>query len=454
MSVTPPLADPSGGPSTTAAAGHGPRRWIGLAAAVVLCIGGVVYAVEDRGESPPTTIGNPRRSQAPSAAQVAEAARRTAIDGILVRRAAAVEKADEKAFLQDIDPSEVGLIRAQRVLFANLVEMGFRRLEYEQAEERFDQVVIKNHGPTAYLVRVVMRYQIADVDAVPVATELGYTFVRRGSEWYLVDDNDLDLDLGPSAHREPWDLGRIEVHRGPRVLVVVEKGDTKRARNIVDESAEALAEVKAYWPMPWSGTVLVVALDETEVRDARFADEDIESAASATSTFAEMPGEVTAEGKIGGAYVVVNPAERDRVDEILLSHEFTHIATARLGGYEPLWLAEGVAEYVSWRGVEAISGPEEVREWESDVITEALPGLQSLPTDAGFYEKTGDVYGVSWLAVRFLMKEVGIAKVADLYTAIAKDGVDQASRDRILTAQTGYTEATLWNALKQYEPPR
>lgn len=454
MSVTPPLADPSGGPSTTAAAGHGPRRWIGLAAAVVLCIGGVVYAVEDRGESPRTTIGNPRRSPAPSAAQVAEAARRTAIDGILARRAAAVEKGDEEAFLQDIDPSEVGMIRAQRVLFANLVEMGFRRLEYEQAEERFDQVVIKNHGPTAYLVRVVMRYQIADVDAVPVATELGYTFARRGNKWYLVDDNDLDLDLGPSAHREPWDLGRIEVHRGSRVLVVVEKGDTKRARNIVDESAEALAEVKAYWPMPWSGTVLVVALDETEVRDARFADEDIESAASATSTFAEMPGEVTAEGKIGGAYVVVNPAERDRVDEILLSHEFTHIATARLGGYEPLWLAEGVAEYVSWRGVEAVSGPEEVREWEADVITEALPGLQSLPTDAGFYEKTGDVYGVSWLAVRFLMKEVGIAKVADLYTAIAKDGVDQASRDRILTAQTGYTEATLWNALKQYEPPR
>lgn len=448
------MADPSGGPTTTAAAAHGPRRWIGLAAAVALCIGGVVYAVEDRGEIPRATTGNPRRSQAPSAAQLAEAARRTAIDDILARRAAAVERGDEKAFLQDIDPSEVGLRRAQQILFANLVEMGFRRLEYQQAEERFDQVVIKNHGPTAYLVRVVMRYQISGVDAVPVATELGYTFARRANKWYLVDDNDLDLDLGPSAHREAWDLGRIEVHRGPRVLVVVEKGDTKRARNIVDESAEALDEVKAYWPMTWTGTVLVVALDETEVRDARFADEDIESAASATSTFAEMPGEVTAEGKIGGAYVVVNPAERDRVDEILLSHEFTHIATARLGGYEPLWLAEGVAEYVSWRGVEAVSGPEEVRKWESDVITEALPGLQALPTDAGFYDKTGDVYGVSWLAVRFLMKEVGIEKVAELYTAIAKDGVDQASRDRILTAQTGYTEATLWLALKKYEPPR
>ncbi|MFC0625416.1 hypothetical protein [Kribbella deserti] len=454
MSVKPPMADTSGGPSKTTTAAHGPRRWIGLVAAVALAGGGVVYAVHDRGDAPPTTTATQRRTQAPSAAQLAETARRTAIDAILARRAAAVQRGDEKAFLQDIDPSEVGLRRAQQTLFANLVELGFRRLEYLQAEERFDQVVIKNHGPSAYLVRIVMRYQIADVDAVPVSTELGYTFARRANRWYLVDDNDLDLDLGPSAHREPWDLGRIEVHRGPRVRVVVEKGDTKRARLIVAEAKEALAEVGKYWPLPWTGTVLVVALDETEVRDARFADEDIESAASATSTFAEMPGEVTAEGKIGGAYVVVNPAERDRVDEILLSHEFTHVATARLGGYEPLWLAEGAAEYVSWSGVEAVSGPNEVLEWEADVIRDAMPALQSLPTDAGFYDKSGDVYGVSWLAVRFLIKEVGIEKVAQLYTEIARDGINQISRDRILTAQTGYTEASLWLALKKYQPER
>ena len=129
--------------------------------------------------------------------------------------------------------------------------------------------------------------------------------------------------------------------------------------------------MSTYWPRKWRGSVFVIALDETEVRDARFADEDIESAASAGSTFSSLPGQDTADGTVAGAYIVINPNERDRVDEILLSHEITHVATADLGGYEPLWLAEGAAEYVSWRGIEAISGPGEVGKWEQEVIDDA-----------------------------------------------------------------------------------
>lgn len=270
----------------------------------------------------------------------------------------------------------------------------------------------------------------------------------------LTDDNDLDADLGPGAHREAWDLGRIEVQRGPRVLVVVEKGDTKRGRAIVAAATESLNEVTAYWPRRWNGAVFVIALDETDVRDARFADEDIESAASTGSTFSSLPGQDTADGTVAGGYIVVNPNERDRVDEILLSHEITHVATADLGGYEPLWLAEGAAEYVSWKGIEAISGPGEVSKWEQEVIDEALPQLSSLPSDAGFYQNSADVYGVSWLAVRYLVQRIGLDKVEDLYEDMAMNGTDQAARDRILMERTGLTEATLWTSLATYTPQR
>jgi hypothetical protein len=200
--------------------------------------------------------------------------------------------------------------------------------------------------------------------------------------------------------------------------------------------------------------VLIAALDDTEVRDARFADEDIESAASAGSTFTSLPGQDTADGTVGGAYIVVNPKERDRIDEILLSHEITHVATADLGGYEPLWLAEGAAEYVSWRGIEAVSGAGEVAKWEQEVIDQALPGLVALPSDLGFYQSNTDVYGVSWLAVRFLVREIGLTAVEDLYEDLARHGTDQANRDRILLTRTGYTEATLWISLKGYRPQR
>ncbi|MEV4265344.1 hypothetical protein [Kribbella sp. NPDC049584] len=439
----------------------GPRRWLGLVLAVAAVSGGVVYTVEQREQdarSHPAIVqtASPTAPKATKPSRIAAqiAARRLAVDSILLRRAQAVQTGNEALFLADVDPANKKLRAEQKILFANLVEIGFTELGYSQAEERFNPAVVRAHGGTTYLVRVLMRYQIPKVDFTPVTTELGYTFISRAGHWLLTDDNDLDADLGPGAHREAWDLGRIEVQRGPRVLAVVERGDTKRGRAIVAAATEGLNEVTAYWPRKWNGSVLVIALDETDVRDARFADEDIESAASTGSTFSSLPGQDTADGTVAGGYIVINPNERDRVDEILLSHEITHVATADLGGYEPLWLAEGAAEYVSWKGIEAISGPGEVAKWEQEVIDEALPQLSSLPSDAGFYQNSADVYGVSWLAVRFLVQRIGLAKVEDLYEDMARNGTDQAARDRILMERTGLTEATLWTSLATYKPRR
>ncbi|MEV6286856.1 hypothetical protein [Kribbella sp. NPDC051770] len=458
MSVSPPDAARPGAQAPPPR----PRRWLGLLVVVAVTCGGVVYAVEQREDDarnrPKVSVGPtapPNQSnKPPSKTAAAVAARRLAVDTVLLRRARAVRTGNEKLFLSDLDPADTKLRQEQRTLFANLVEIGFTEVGFSQAEERFDQEVVREHGASTYLVRVLMRYQIPKVDHDPVTTELGYTFVSRGGRWVITDDDDLDDELGPTAHREPWDLGRIEVRRGPRVLVIVEKGDTERAKAIVAEANEALGQVSAYWPRRWRGSVLIAALDDTEVRDARFADEDIESAASAGSTFTSLPGQDTADGTVGGAYIVVNPKERDRIDEILLSHEITHVATADLGGYEPLWLAEGVAEYVSWRGIEAVSGPGEVAKWEQEVVDQALPGLNALPTDLGFYQSNADVYGVSWLAVRFLVREIGVKAVEELYEDLARHGTDQANRDRILLTRTGYTEATLWMSLKDYRPQR
>jgi hypothetical protein len=442
----------------TAAAPTEPRRWSGLLVVVMLVIGAVAYAVEDRQRDAlsrsTAPVSSSHRAEPTSAAAGAAAARRVAIDTILLRRARAVRTGNQKLFLQDVDSANPRLVREQKVLFANLVEIGFGEIGYSQAEERFDQTVARAHSASTYLVRVLMRYQIPAVDLTPVTTELGYTFISRNRRWLLTDDDDLDKDLGPGAHQEPWDLGRIEVHRGPRVLVVVEKGDTRRARTIATEATEAVAQVTAYWPRRWRGSVLIAALDETEVRDARFADEDEESAASAGPTFSSLPGQDTAEGMVAGAYIVINPEQRDEVDEILLSHEVTHVALADLGGYEPLWLAEGAAEYVSWRGIEAVSGPGEVAKWEQEVVDASLPALTALPSDAGFYDNTADVYGVSWLAVRYLVRTIGLGQVAELYEDLARNGTDQAARDRIMLTRTGFTEASLFLSLTDYHPQR
>lgn len=437
-------------------AASGLRRWGGLLAALTLVCGAVGMAVADRQDAERADLG---RVAPPSAlpgpvqpADVDDAARGEAIDAILARRSTAVMTVDERMFLADVDPSKTALLAGQRRLFANLVDLGLTSLHYEQRQAQFDQAVINRHGPTAYLVRVWMTYEIKGIDAEPVKTELGYTYALHDGHWMLVDDDDLDVGLVAGGHREPWDLSRLEIHRSQRLMVLVDKGQTSFARTVVREATEALATVDKYWPQSWHGSVLISATNQARVRGADFTGTDTESSASATGTFRSLPGEENSDGVFSGAYVVINPAEHKNVDEIMLSHEFTHVAVARLGGYEPLWLAEGVAEYVSWKGVEEISGTDDVAEWETDVQRNALPRLKALPADDGFYDSQEDVYGISWLAVRCLVRKIGVDKVVALYEDIAADGFTDFARAEAMQTNAGLTEPQLFAALKTYQP--
>ncbi len=405
------------------------RRWGGLIAAVLLVCGGVGVAVRDRERAEQAQAAR----TAVSSAEIDLEQRADAVDSILARRSAAVMAVDEEMFVADVDPTAKGLVARQKLLFANLVNVGLAELTYQRRDAQFDQAVVDRHGPTAYLVRVWMTYRIKGIDPVPVKTELGYTFVRRGTRWVLVDDDDLDAE---------------------RVLVLVDRGRTGLGQTLVDEAEEALANVNKFWPRPWSRAVLVIAVKDPRVRGADFTGNDSDSAASSTGTYSTLPGEVTKDGTFAGAYVVINPKQFAQADEIVLSHEFTHVATARLGGYEPLWLAEGTAEYVTWKGIEEISGPDEVAQWESDVQRQALPRMTALPPDEGFYDTGEDVYGVSWLAVRYLVRDLGIDKVATLYEHLAKDGWNPQERAGDMHLYAGLSEADLFDALKTYDPSR
>lgn len=435
----------------------GLRRWGTLLTAAVVMAGAVGYAVRDREQAGPVGTGG-IATVTPSAqvqpADVDVNARSQAIDAFLAQRAAAITLVDEQSFLAGVDPTATQLVAAQQMLFANLVDLGLEYLRYDRRQDQFDQAMLERYGPTAYSVRIAMTYQIKGIDSEPVRTELCYTFAERNGTWLLVDDTAFDAGLTPGAHREPWDLSRLEIHRAPRLMVLVDKGQTEFGRSVRAAAEQALALVDKYWPGGWHGSVLVSATNQERVRGADFTTTDHDSSASATGTYRSLPGDVTKEGVFAGAYVVVNPAEHKNVDDVLLSHEFTHVATAALGGFEPLWLAEGVAEYVSWKGVEEVSGPDDIANWEADVQRNALPKMTSLPADTGFYTSQEDVYGVSWLAVRFLMRRIGVRKLVEMYTVMARDGWNDAARALAMRTYAGLTEQQLFTALKSYRPVR
>lgn len=422
------------------------RRWLVRAVVVVtatsVLAGAGWFAF---GRAPLLDVsGVSRRALDPAA----EAERKTgaAVDVILQRRARAVLTGDQAAFLQDLDPSNAALRRRHIQLFQNLRTLGFRAIAYHRAEVWLNDKA----GPDSTAFRVVMRYQLAGPGHVPTVTELGYTFAPKAGRWLLVDDDDLDADLD-DAHRQPWDFGPIQVVRRPGVFVIVSAGDGAFGRKVAADSLIALAEVRKVWQSRLQPTVIVVAMKEQAALVRSWELPGHEIAAIAMHLIDNTVPTDRTTGKVVGGWVVVNPKERKDVDTGLLAHEFTHVGAVWLGGGAPLWLVEGLAEYVRYQVVADRSRgwAMGVEEYRDEIRADSLGQLKVLPIDGVFHGDFGeDTYGVSWLAAEHLVKAVGVRKVTDFYVEVAKLNGDPALREQLLQKHTGFTEQKLVAALR------
>lgn len=382
-------------------------------------------------------------ASSPTAVQVDPAAQVAAVDAILQRRATAVLQHDEDQFLADVDPYSKELRTKQKTLFENLVQFGFGKLTYRQGDPQFDQTVVDKYGPTAYLVSAVMEYQIDGIDELPVQTPLGYTFVRRDGRYVLADDTHLDTGQLDGPNQEAWDTGPVLVRRGPRTLVAVEQGQTELAKTILADAQVAVKAVNRWWLPGWQGGALVIALDDTKVRAADF------NAPRWKDTPAVATPVHRADAGLGGSYVVVNPRDRGQLDARLLAHEFTHVATAPDGSSAPLWLVEGMAEYVSHLPMDG-EPPVDLGKYRDQVRSKYLNKAKSLPADKEFFGPTKDSsYAIGWYAVDYLVRKYGLIQVVGLHQAMAWQVNSQGRRDSVLTAQFGRTEAQIFADLKR-----
>ena len=237
--------------------------------------------------------------------------------------------------------------------------------------------------------------------------------------------------------------------RAARVLVVVEKGEQALARRLSGIATSAVRAVSKSWPGGWTGSGVVIALDDKVVRGADYTvPKNAEDAiAMATWVYRTLPGEVTDSGERADSYVVINPHNRSRVDARILAHEFTHVATASYGPYAPRWLVEGAATYVeflSMDGAQDLALPK----YRQEVRTKFLAKAKSLPSDEIFFQRPASSYPLSWLAVDYLFDRFGGTEVATLYLELAALGSSQAERDRIMIEHVGLTETALFRALR------
>ena len=419
-----------------------PKRLLAGVAALALAASGAVVAVRFRdGEAPPgdsavAAVATRPTSPAPGElAPAEELARKQAIDALLARRSAAVLKGDVRGFLASVDPKQAELVARERLLFVNLRKFGFSSLKYFTADA-FRPVpgLVAKFGPTTFSTRVMMRYQLVGLDPQPVQTDLGYTFVQRGTAWVLVDDTGTDENLSRDGHQQPWDFDEVQVVRRGTVVVVVDKKEASLGTKVAQVAEKAVKSVRKHWARPWNGAVLLVAMPQERVMStiwtAGTGDGWTIAAKAVTLYQGEQLGKPV--GPPIGSRIVVNPALRKRLDKDLLVHEMTHVATATLGIYTPIWMVEGMAEYVRCRSIE--DDPHwSVDPYRKRVKSAYLPKLTALPDTTVFDANADRAYGTSWWIVEYLANKLGEKKLATLYTDMSQHGESVLKKDTGLT---------------------
>jgi hypothetical protein len=401
-----------------------------LVALLLVALSGASLSACSTDDEPPPASA-PTRSPAPR--DVAREVTRA-----LDHRAAAVRRHDAAAFEAGLAPRPV-LARQQRTYFANLAQLPLARFRYEA-----DPASLVRDGD-GYWVGVRLLMQIDGYDALPVAAADRFRFVpaRHGPDRMLLASvTHVTWEREHHVQQQPWDLGPIEVRTGAGVLGIFDPQSVADAPALLASVQSGMSTVAAEVPYEWSRSVVVYALadpayldtlqglpgDPTRLDGVAFPVPAAQSGRPAATRFLLSPSML---GRPGAA--------RDR----LVRHELTHVAVGEHDDGAPVWLAEGIAEWVSVRPV----APQD-RVISGEAVAAARRGLTGLPSDGTFNDTSSRAnYAVSWWACERLARGGGSEVLFDLLDAYERrDVTGRAARDRVLRARTGMDEAALARA--------
>jgi hypothetical protein len=428
------------------------RLIAGIAALAVVSTAGFVVAT--RGNDGAHSNGSTAAAVEATSAVASDAEKaiwKRQLNVLLAQRAIAVLKGDQKGFLAAVDPKQPALVTEQRTLFTNLRKFAFTKLNYFVESERPVAALAEKYGRATFTARLMMRYQLTGLDTKPVQTDLGYTFTQRDGRWVLVSDTTIDSALSRDGHQQPWDFGEISVTRRDKVVVVVEKAEASLGAQIAKSSEGAVEAVRRHWPRPWNGAVMVVAMREPRVMSLLWTSgrgDGWTIAAKAVSLHDGEPFRLKTTAPVG-ARIVVNPAFRKRTDEDLLVHEMTHVATASLNHLTPIWLVEGLAEYVRCRSIE--DDPHwTVDPYRKRVRTKYLPSMKALPTTVDFDTDSDRAYGLSWWATEYVASAKGAKVLSALYADLSAHNTTPGAYASIIKKHTGKSPAALATAARNW----
>jgi hypothetical protein len=358
----------------------------------------------------------------------------TELIALLQRREAAALDGEAAAFLRTVSNRSVRDLEQQRVLAGNLSEVGFSRWTHTLGPEvEGDDITARRLkdrlGQDALVVRVDLAYRVRGYDLRTVESERVMAFVEDGGTWKV----GADVDTG--AFRSPWDVTPVTAYRGESALVL--NASTSVSGSELQRISDAAVEsVNSFWGRDWDRRVVVIVPASQKQLGTllrREADRYDNLSAVATS---ELSGDSLA----GAANRVwVNPGTWGRVTpvgrQIVLRHEITHVATgAAVPSAFPIWLEEGLAEYIGYRG-SGVASSIVAQDLFEEVRSGEVPA--DLPDREGFGPTSPDLslaYQGSWWAMRVIEARGGSEAVLGVYRA-ALDAPDPETADEFALQQ-------------------
>ncbi|ANH39948.1 hypothetical protein I601_3542 [Nocardioides dokdonensis FR1436] len=361
-------------------------------------------------ESDDPSGAKPTSSATAAPREVVSSIRRT-----LALRQSGVRRQDRGRFERSLLPGRPALQVQQSDYFDNLTQLPLEVFEYDFDPRDLLRV------EDSYWVVVEVHLQLAGYDSVPVVARDRYLFEPGGgpkSRLRLASVTDEAWEARNRVVSQPWDSGAIQVRQAAGVLGIFDDASAGAAYGLLDSAQRAISDVSAVVPFDWSHQVVLYALSGAggfaSVGDLPGGDPTaLDAVAVPVAADPRDPGAGVASTRVVLNPRIVETADAPRTDpegrkrDRLVRHEVAHVAVGELDDDAPVWLAEGLAEWVSVRPL----APED-RALPEAALAAARAALAAgrvaMPSDEAFNAdgSTGH-YGLSWWAVEYLANSFG-----------------------------------------------
>ncbi len=360
---------------------------------------------------------------------------------VLDRRAAAVRDGSERAFVATEVPVSVaaGERAAARTEFENLRTVPLADWSY--------RVTGFHRSGDRATADAELHYRIAGHDKAPIVTARTLSLIRSDGRWYVSDDRPAK-----DSSQQLWEQGAVLAVRGERSLVLGVGQSRDALRGYAELADRAVPAVREAWGGDWSGRVVVLVPKSLEGMAGLLG----APASGYRGIAAVTTGEAGGAAKAPADRIIVNPEAYGVLGafgrQVVLTHETTHVATrASTSAATPLWLSEGFADWVGYRGTGRTArqvAPELARAVLEGRVPAALPGDGEFAFggDAGALARA---YEGGWLACRLIAERWGEVRLREFYRAVGAHqkragAVEDAMREALGTTLEEFTEA--WRA--------